>query len=95
MQKTQLETTELGSTGLQISRVGFGAWAIGGGGYEFGWGPQDDEESIAAIHRALDQGCRRRHRRVPAPGPGRAHPRRRQDPAHQRRRPRDRVGAGA
>jgi aryl-alcohol dehydrogenase-like predicted oxidoreductase len=54
--QTQLATTELGSTGLEITRVGFGAWAIGGGGWEFGWGPQDDEESIAAIHHALDLG---------------------------------------
>jgi aryl-alcohol dehydrogenase-like predicted oxidoreductase len=56
MQKTQLATTELGSTGLEITRVGFGAWAIGGGGWEFGWGPQDDEQSIAAIHHALELG---------------------------------------
>ncbi|MDX6641619.1 MAG: hypothetical protein QOF12_2630 [Solirubrobacteraceae bacterium] len=56
MQQTQLATTQLGATGLEITRVGFGAWAIGGGGWEFGWGPQDDEESIAAIHRALEQG---------------------------------------
>jgi aryl-alcohol dehydrogenase-like predicted oxidoreductase len=56
MQETRLATTELGSTGLEITRVGFGAWAIGGGGWEFGWGPQDDEESIAAIHRALAGG---------------------------------------
>jgi aryl-alcohol dehydrogenase-like predicted oxidoreductase len=56
MQQTQLATTELGSTGMEITRVGFGAWAIGGGGWEFGWGPQDDEESIAAIHRALELG---------------------------------------
>ncbi len=56
MQKTQLATAELGSTGLEITRVGFGAWAIGGGGWEFGWGPQDDVESIAAIHRALELG---------------------------------------
>jgi aryl-alcohol dehydrogenase-like predicted oxidoreductase len=56
MQKTQLATTELGSTGLEITRVGFGAWAIGGGDWEFGWGPQDDEESIAAIHHALELG---------------------------------------
>src|SRR3979411_887297 len=56
METTRLATTELGSTGLEISRVGFGAWAIGGGGWEFGWGPQQDDESIAAIHRALDQG---------------------------------------
>jgi aryl-alcohol dehydrogenase-like predicted oxidoreductase len=53
---TQLDTTELGHTGLQITRVGFGAWAIGGGGWEFGWGHQEDDQSIAAIHRALDQG---------------------------------------
>ncbi len=53
---TQLPTTQLGETGLEITRVGFGAWAIGGGGWEHGWGPQDDAESIAAIHRALEQG---------------------------------------
>jgi len=56
MEKTMLETTQLGRTGLEISRIGLGAWAIGGGGWEFGWGPQEDEESIAAIHRALDLG---------------------------------------
>jgi aryl-alcohol dehydrogenase-like predicted oxidoreductase len=56
MQKTQLATTELGSTGLEITQVGFGAWAIGGGDWEFGWGRQDDEDSIAAIHRALELG---------------------------------------
>ena len=54
--QTSLKTTQLGQTGLEITRVGFGAWAIGGGGWEFGWGPQDDSESIAAIHRALEQG---------------------------------------
>jgi aryl-alcohol dehydrogenase-like predicted oxidoreductase len=56
MQKTQLATAKLGSTGLEITRVGFGAWALGGGEWEFGWGPQDDEESIAAIHHALELG---------------------------------------
>ncbi len=56
MQKTQLKTSQLGRTGLEITRVGFGAWAIGGGGWEFGWGPQQDDESIAAIHRALQLG---------------------------------------
>jgi aryl-alcohol dehydrogenase-like predicted oxidoreductase len=56
MQKEQLQTNPLGSTGMEISRVGFGAWAIGGGGWEFGWGPQADDESIAAIHRALELG---------------------------------------
>ena len=56
MQTTQLETVQLGNTGLEITRVGFGAWAIGGGGWEFGWGPQDDVESIEAIERALEFG---------------------------------------
>jgi aryl-alcohol dehydrogenase-like predicted oxidoreductase len=56
MEQTRLETTELGSTGLEITRFGFGAWAIGGGGWEFGWGPQEDDESIEAIQRALELG---------------------------------------
>jgi aryl-alcohol dehydrogenase-like predicted oxidoreductase len=56
MQTTQLPTTQLGRTGLEITRVGLGAWAIGGGGWEHGWGPQDDADSIAAIERALEQG---------------------------------------
>jgi aryl-alcohol dehydrogenase-like predicted oxidoreductase len=51
-----VRTAELGSTGMDITRIGFGAWAIGGGNWEFGWGDQDDEESIAAIHRALELG---------------------------------------
>jgi aryl-alcohol dehydrogenase-like predicted oxidoreductase len=54
--QSTLARTELGQTGLQITRMGFGAWAIGGGDWEFGWGTQDDEQSIAAIHRALDDG---------------------------------------
>ena len=57
MQTTQLKTTQLGQTGLEITRVGFGAWAIGGGGWEFGWGPQQDEQSIAAIQRAVELGA--------------------------------------
>jgi aryl-alcohol dehydrogenase-like predicted oxidoreductase len=56
MFQTALKTTQLGQTGLEITRVGFGAWAIGGGDWEFGWGPQDDEQSIAAIHRGFEQG---------------------------------------
>src|ERR671922_3078601 len=56
MFRTALDTTQLGTSGLEITRVGLGAWAIGGGGWEFGWGPQDDEESVAAINRALDLG---------------------------------------
>ncbi len=54
MQKTRVRTSPLGGTSMEISRVGFRAWAIGGGGWEFGWGPQQDDESIAAIHWALD-----------------------------------------
>jgi aryl-alcohol dehydrogenase-like predicted oxidoreductase len=46
----------LGNSDLQLTPIGFGAWAIGGGNWEFAWGPQDDNESIAAIHRALDLG---------------------------------------
>jgi diketogulonate reductase-like aldo/keto reductase len=49
-------TSKLGSTGMEITRIGLGTWAIGGGGVQWGWGPQRDEESIAAIHRGLDQG---------------------------------------
>jgi aryl-alcohol dehydrogenase-like predicted oxidoreductase len=56
MQKTPLGTTLLGKTGLHVTRVGFGAWAIGGGGWEMAWGPQVDDDSIAAIHRAMDLG---------------------------------------
>jgi aryl-alcohol dehydrogenase-like predicted oxidoreductase len=55
MAETRLATAELGSTGLEITRVGFGAWAIGGA-WRFGWGPQDDDQSIAAIHHALELG---------------------------------------
>jgi aryl-alcohol dehydrogenase-like predicted oxidoreductase len=51
-----VRTDTFGRTGLEITRVGFGAWAVGGGNWEFGWGEQDDEESIAAIHRALELG---------------------------------------
>ena len=56
MRETRLTTTRLGETGLDITRVGFGAWAIGGGGYDWGWGAQEDEDSIAAIHHALELG---------------------------------------
>ena len=56
MYQTALNTTQLGQTDLEITRVGFGAWALGGGDWEHGWGPQDDDESIAAIHHALEQG---------------------------------------
>ena len=51
-----MEKRRLGNTGYQITPIGLGAWAIGGGGWAHGWGPQDDNESIAAIHRAVDLG---------------------------------------
>jgi aryl-alcohol dehydrogenase-like predicted oxidoreductase len=55
MERTQLATTTLGGTGLELTRIGFGAWAIGGE-WTFGWGPQDDDESIAAISHAIELG---------------------------------------
>jgi aryl-alcohol dehydrogenase-like predicted oxidoreductase len=52
----EMLTRPLGSGGLEITSLGFGAWAAGGGGWSFGWGPQDDEDSIAAIHHAVRAG---------------------------------------
>jgi aryl-alcohol dehydrogenase-like predicted oxidoreductase len=46
----------LGNSDLHLTSIGFGAWAIGGGDWAYAWGPQDDNESISAIHRALDLG---------------------------------------
>lgn len=51
-----MQTKQLGNSELHITPIGFGAWAIGGGGWTFGWGTQDDQESIEAINRALDLG---------------------------------------
>ena len=51
-----LATSPLGTTGMEITRVGFGAWAIGGGDWSFGWGAQDDAQSIAAIRHAVEAG---------------------------------------
>jgi aryl-alcohol dehydrogenase-like predicted oxidoreductase len=51
-----LPTRTLGTNGLEITVVGFGAWAAGGGGWAFGWGPQDDADSIAAMQRAVELG---------------------------------------
>ena len=51
-----MNTRKLGNSDLDITAVGFGAWAIGGGGWEYSWGPQSDTESIAAIHKALELG---------------------------------------
>lgn len=49
-------TRQLGNSDLHIAAIGFGAWAIGGGDWQFSWGAQDDNDSVAAIHRALDLG---------------------------------------
>ncbi len=51
-----MELRKLGPSDLSITPIGLGAWAIGGGGWYGGWGPQDDYDSIATIHRALDLG---------------------------------------
>src|SRR6266850_8286509 len=51
-----LPTHPLGRSGLHISRLGFGSWAVGGGGWSFGWGPQDDADSLATIRHALELG---------------------------------------
>jgi len=49
-------TRHLGDSDMQITAIGFGAWAIGGGDWKFSWGPQDDNDSIGAIQRAIDLG---------------------------------------
>jgi aryl-alcohol dehydrogenase-like predicted oxidoreductase len=54
--RATLPTRPLGTSGLEITTVGFGAWAIGGGGWAFSWGPQDDAASLAAMRRALELG---------------------------------------
>jgi len=51
-----MKTKQLGNSDLYITPIGFGAWAIGGSGWEFGWGEQDDKASIGAIHRVLELG---------------------------------------
>lgn len=51
-----MQTRKLGNSDLHITGVGFGAWAIGGSGWDFAWGHQEDADSIAAIHRALELG---------------------------------------
>jgi aryl-alcohol dehydrogenase-like predicted oxidoreductase len=54
--RTTLTTRRLGGTDMEITTVGFGAWAIGGGDWAFGWGPQDDEQSVATIRYAAERG---------------------------------------
>jgi aryl-alcohol dehydrogenase-like predicted oxidoreductase len=53
---TSVSLRTLGNSDLQLTPIGFGAWAIGGGNWDFGWGAQDDADSIRAIHQALDEG---------------------------------------
>lgn len=51
-----MKTRQLGNSDLQITLIGYGAWAIGGSGWQFGWGSQDDNDSVAAIQRSLELG---------------------------------------
>jgi aryl-alcohol dehydrogenase-like predicted oxidoreductase len=51
-----MQTKQLGNSDMRLTPIGIGAWAIGGGGWAFGWGPQDDNESVDAMKAALDQG---------------------------------------
>jgi aryl-alcohol dehydrogenase-like predicted oxidoreductase len=54
--RSLLPTRRLGTTGPEITTVGFGAWAAGGGGWAFAWGPQDDADSVAAVRHAVARG---------------------------------------
>lgn len=51
-----MQTRKLGDSDLELTVIGLGTWAQGGGGWKFGWGPQDDQQSIEAIHQAIDGG---------------------------------------
>jgi aryl-alcohol dehydrogenase-like predicted oxidoreductase len=51
-----LQTVRFGGTDMEITPIGFGAWAIGGGGWASAWGPQDDDEAVGAIRRAVELG---------------------------------------
>ena len=51
-----MQKVRFGKTDLEITPVGFGAWAIGGGGWAAAWGPQDDDEAVGAIRRAVELG---------------------------------------
>src|SRR5438094_31083 len=55
-QEIEMQKRQLGNSDLQITPVGYGAWAIGGSGWQFAWSSQSDNDSIAAIHRALELG---------------------------------------
>jgi len=51
-----MQKKRLGNSDMELTSIGVGAWAMGGGGWAFAWGPQDDDQSVAAIHTALDGG---------------------------------------
>src|SRR5436309_3487370 len=51
-----MQTRQLGNSDMHITPLGLGTWAIGGGNWKMAWGPQDDDASIATIHRAIDLG---------------------------------------
>ncbi len=51
-----MKKRKLGYTDLDLTVIGLGTWAIGGGGWQYAWGPQDDELSIQTIHKAMDLG---------------------------------------
>ena len=51
-----MQSVRFGRTDMEITRIGFGSWAIGGGGWRAAWGPQDDEEAVGAIRRAVELG---------------------------------------
>lgn len=53
---THFATRQLGNSDMKITPIGYGAWAIGGGNWEYAWGAQDDDESVKTIERALDAG---------------------------------------
>ncbi len=54
--KGKMQTRKLGNSDLSLTVIGFGTWAIGGAGWAFSWGEQDDKQSIAAIQKAVDLG---------------------------------------
>src|SRR5438105_11740702 len=56
LKEIEMQTRKLGNSDLHITPVGYGSWAIGGSGWQFSWGSQDDNDSITAIHRSLERG---------------------------------------
>ena len=56
VERTTMQTKQLGKTDLELTRVGLGTWAMGGGDWRFGWGPQDEQEAVSAVLRAVELG---------------------------------------